>query len=335
MSSVIRRCIQVFVVLTAIVCSFSAQAAYTFVIVTYPGADGTQLWGVNNSGQMLGQAVYNTAPNVNFLYDAQKKTFTTLAPVPGEDNTGMTGINNAGVIVGSAFDSNGIESGLIRNTKGKFTIFSHPGPLDNTEARAVNNRGLVSGYAYDDNMDNYIGFIYDPAHGSYTDLPFVGSPQVIAQGINTSGEVVGSVRLPDQGKYSDYPTGRYGFLRDTYGTITLFQVNGFDTRARGINDSGLITGFFVDANGDTNGYVGTVPNLSFQPLNVPGAIDTFAQAINNSGQIVGFTDNNGFIASLIATNKDQCKAGWQSLSRADGTFFKNQGDCIQYVNTGK
>jgi hypothetical protein len=33
---------------------------------------------------------------------------------------------------------------------------------------------------------------------------------------------------------------------------------------------------------------------------------------------------------------DQCKkGGWESLSRADGSPFKNQGDCIQYVNTGK
>jgi hypothetical protein len=36
------------------------------------------------------------------------------------------------------------------------------------------------------------------------------------------------------------------------------------------------------------------------------------------------------------TNKDQCKnGGWQTLFRANGTRFKNQGDCIQYVNTGK
>jgi len=35
-------------------------------------------------------------------------------------------------------------------------------------------------------------------------------------------------------------------------------------------------------------------------------------------------------------NKDACKkGGWQNLQRADGTRFKNQGDCIQYVNTGK
>lgn len=35
-------------------------------------------------------------------------------------------------------------------------------------------------------------------------------------------------------------------------------------------------------------------------------------------------------------NKDACKnGGWQGLSRADGSGFKNQGDCIQYANTGK
>jgi len=38
----------------------------------------------------------------------------------------------------------------------------------------------------------------------------------------------------------------------------------------------------------------------------------------------------------VPSSKDQCKdGGWQSLSRVDGTLFKNQGDCIQYVNTGK
>ncbi len=35
-------------------------------------------------------------------------------------------------------------------------------------------------------------------------------------------------------------------------------------------------------------------------------------------------------------NKDACKGGgWQNLRRADGSGFKNQGDCNQYANTGK
>jgi hypothetical protein len=44
----------------------------------------------------------------------------------------------------------------------------------------------------------------------------------------------------------------------------------------------------------------------------------------------------GVCAGAVADNKDQCKNdGWKTLFRANGTSFKNQGDCIQYANTGK
>jgi hypothetical protein len=37
-----------------------------------------------------------------------------------------------------------------------------------------------------------------------------------------------------------------------------------------------------------------------------------------------------------ATDKNQCKeGGWDSIFRSSGGVFKNQGDCIQYVNTAK
>lgn len=36
-----------------------------------------------------------------------------------------------------------------------------------------------------------------------------------------------------------------------------------------------------------------------------------------------------------ATDKDACKAGgWKYFQRADQSLFKNQGDCVSYVNTG-
>jgi hypothetical protein len=38
----------------------------------------------------------------------------------------------------------------------------------------------------------------------------------------------------------------------------------------------------------------------------------------------------------VATTKDACKnGGWQSARRADGSTFKNQGQCVSYVETGK
>lgn len=51
----------------------------------------------------------------------------------------------------------------------------------------------------------------------------------------------------------------------------------------------------------------------------------------------GFIPAAKFTATYpVSTSADACKNdGWQSLARADGSLFKNQGDCIQYVNTGK
>ena len=52
-----------------------------------------------------------------------------------------------------------------------------------------------------------------------------------------------------------------------------------------------------------------------------------------------FTNFNELVVEgCVATpaDKDDCKdGGWESLFREDASPFKNQGDCIQYVNTGK
>ena len=54
---------------------------------------------------------------------------------------------------------------------------------------------------------------------------------------------------------------------------------------------------------------------------------------------LGYAGNSvtyNFEPYRVATTVDDCKnGGWQNVKRADGSSFKNQGDCIQYVNTGK
>ena len=60
------------------------------------------------------------------------------------------------------------------------------------------------------------------------------------------------------------------------------------------------------------------------------AVDTLSLGID------GDTVTYDFEPYESPTSRDQCKnGGWQTLRRADGSTFKNQGDCIQYVNTGK
>jgi hypothetical protein len=60
------------------------------------------------------------------------------------------------------------------------------------------------------------------------------------------------------------------------------------------------------------------------------AYDVYTDLFNFNGTTYDFEPYE------VATSKDQCKnGGFATVKRADGSAFKNQGDCIQYVNTGK
>ena len=317
MKSVMHRCIHLFLVLAGIACSFPAQAAfavYEFKTVDYPHAVSTQLWGINNAGQIIGEALFIGQPTLSFLYNPQNGVFTSLPPVPGEVESdtvsnGFIGINDPGVVVGSTSFDGVTQSGVILHTNGTFTFFPHPGwPI--TIARAVGNSGLVTGYATNLDNSDFIGFIYNPASNTFID--FLESPQTIAQGINASNQVVGSAFFFPNGVYAGSPPGQYAFLRESGGAITLFRVNSSRTRARGINDFGTIAGFVTVPPGVASGFVGTLAGLpgpgqnipDADLLNVPGAVDTFAQAINNAEQVVGAWDDgnpNGFQHGFIAT----------------------------------
>ena len=57
-----------------------------------------------------------------------------------------------------------------------------------------------------------------------------------------------------------------------------------------------------------------------------------AFGINDAGQIVGIGVHNGLDRPFLLTpaRKDLCKnSGWENFG------FKNQGQCIQFVETGK
>lgn len=303
-----NRVFYAFLLLGGIACAFPAQAAYVYTIFDYPGAVTTSAFGVNNQGRIVGNASVDGITTISFVYDAKKKVFTVLPNFPGL-NTVALGINEPGVTVGSVDDSTTfIQRGFILD-KGAFTIFDNPGSQFFTVGRAINNRRLVCGYADTDGGNTVSGFIYDPKRNSFVN--FLPSPFfTIAHGINNRGDVVGSVILATDGAYPGSPAGTYGFLRRESGAITLFRVNGASTRARGITDSGVITGF-VGASG-FSGFVTTLaPGAGFQALTIPaadllnapgGGISTVPEGINNSRLIVGvWTDATGVLHGFLAT----------------------------------
>jgi probable HAF family extracellular repeat protein len=317
MQSVMRRCIQIFTVLAAITCSCAVQARYDVAIVDYPNATLTEFFGINDSGQVVGDAGFADGSVRGFIYDLNTGVFTDLPPLAGFSYPSAGGINQNGVIVGIADDDISANSvGLILDTNNVYTVFSHPG-WDNTFPRGINSSGLVTGYSQQNGPPIYAlytGFIYDTTNNSFVDIFFLGSISTVAQGINDLGVVVGSANLPRGGAYGNSPPGDYGFLRDANGGIALFRMSNSQnwSRARGITNAGRVTGTVSDRNGNHDqGYVvDLVVHPGFQVVNLtraeifsaPGATDTIPQAIDDLGRIVGIAYNadesqHGFIAT--------------------------------------
>lgn len=64
-----------------------------------------------------------------------------------------------------------------------------------------------------------------------------------------------------------------------------------------------------------------------------GGVGTFRL---DAGCWAGFKPSLKVTAGNPPSSANQCKnGGWQNFTRANGSTFKNQGDCMQYVNTGK
>jgi hypothetical protein len=296
-----RRFIELLLMLVGIACSLPALAGYVFASIDYPGQADTQVFGVNSSGQVVGNGL--DAGGVPFSYDSKKGSYTSIAPAAGYVATGVIGISESGAMVGGVTDAAGDEIGFVRSKNGVFAFFADPDCAD-SQARAINNSGLVSGFGYGGcSASDSEGFIYDSASNTLT--LFLPSPQTIVHGVNSQGQVVGSVPLGAGVACTGCPAGTYGFLRAAKGAITYFRVNGEDTTARGITDSGLVTGAVSGM-----GYVTTLAGLPYESIGIPaaqllaypGALTTTPEGITNAGDIVGiWSDAAGDLHGFIAT----------------------------------
>jgi probable HAF family extracellular repeat protein len=225
-------------------------------------------------------------------------TFTTLS-VPGAlpHTTDAVAINDSGQIVGFFTDSTGNHGFLYTN--GVFTTL--PGL-----ATGINNEGQIVGVV---SLlgDCNCGFL--DTNGVFSTIDFPGSLATEPLGINSAGQIVGSVYFNNFGNVSSFIDTNGRFTRITLPFSYLFD------EGQGINDSSQIVGSYFTATGG-HGFLDS--NGVFSSINVPflGAYGTYAYGINDSGQIVGlFTTNtstplNGFLdTGGVYTTIDQWQRG--------------------------
>ena len=128
---------------------------------------------------------------------------------------------------------------------------------------------------------------------------------------------------------------------------SFFQIvpvpNSTSTTVFGINDSGIITGSWLDASGLEHGYVGPASGTSytsFDDPNSPGP-GTEPRAINNNGYITGFSDSqSGATTGDIPFERDPggniteiTKKGKLLNYLAQGINNKNNEFAASYVNS--
>ena len=129
------------------------------------------------------------------------------------------------------------------------------------------------------------GFLRDKK-GVFTTIDHPDSPLgTAALDINNRGQIVGT--------YADAEETTHGFLLDK-GVFTTIDFPGSSfTEAVGINGRGQIVGFYLDAEGTIHGFLRDRGRGArrdegvFTTIELPGALATSADDINNRGQIVG------------------------------------------------
>jgi len=309
-TSIAFRCIPPLLLTMLMLCALPAHAQYSFQKVSFPGAIFDQVFGINNSGKVVGLTLTDDGADIfGFVYDMKRDEYT---PIP--ELRAVLGISHSGVMAGTVLDGAGVSVCVSRDRKGVVTPFFPPvasaDPATSCISRGINATGKVSGY--ERGATGFIGFVHDPKKGTFEEfLPTAPNELTIAQGINAKGQVVGNVRYRDADRvYPGSPPGRYGFRRETDGSVKFFTINGdLSTAARGISESGLVTGFFADG-GTFKGWVSKVPkDPGFEDIGVsadqvvyaspcdPDAVspgsdyvlftDVFADAIRNDGVVAG------------------------------------------------
>ena len=220
-------------------------SAGTYTNVDYPGAQYTYPNGINDLGQIVGSWY---PPDSGFLYDVQTQTFTIINR-PLASGTYPFAINNAGTIAGSFFHV--AQHGQNSKWFGFELVGSQyhnisPPNAQSTFVVGVAASGKAVGYStYASSLSN---FFYD--RGRYKDLPLPFEAPV--NGINPAGNAV-------VGYYTPSPGITAGFLYQNNIVTTLQFPGSTNTRAFGINASGEVVGYFVDANNIYHGFTWAPP----------------------------------------------------------------------------
>jgi hypothetical protein len=295
--------------------------------------------GINDKGQIAGSLLTQEGSEIPVFIDADGSLTPIELPVPTTSGQ-ATGINNNGLVSGvfsqptsdeepeppekpeppeepappngeqpQAHGANGAVGddaeviGLSflwdANSRSLGTIYGIPDAIS-TSGFKSNDAGIVVGQVQGE--ESTVGFILQP-DGSLTTFAVPNTVSTFVGGMNNGNVVVGAFTLE-----SGDEAFRFGFIRNTDGTFTAFNVpdengNALWTSADDINDAGDIVGLFRPEATEafSQGFLRKADGQFFL-INIPDAVESRFTDINNLGQISGLvSDEGGLFLPLILT----------------------------------
>jgi len=268
----------------AIAATSAGAAGYTVTPFNGPLAN-TQLFDINNAGDIVGQSFDATSSQAFLVHNG---VVTTISGPQGSLGTTAYGLSENGVIVGSYFNTWVTDPGTGQQFAGPSYGFIYAGGSYTTflpsgaaasEVRGVSPDGRYVAGLYDDGTGTELGFVFDRLTNAFTTTSPPDSLLGLMQGINANGIAVGNDLYAG--------IGRAGVTYDiATGARTETFLDGYHaTSFRDINASGVIVGFAQSSNTSLVGIVGKPGSFEFISMD-PNAF-TFIEGVNDAGWFVG------------------------------------------------
>jgi len=259
----------------------SQDLSLKFKNVKFPGASGTDAYGINNSGLIVGQYYINGVATHGFVLDHGEGTDIDD---PNGSDTLCRNINSLGDIVGAYTKPDGNNSGFLF----KDDVFTNIAPAALSAASGINDKGEIVGSEADCDFCQQHAFLWKNNQFHQLDVP--GAQYTGATGINNDGVI--AIIAPDNNNHFHsylYRKGKY----------TELKVPGaFETFIAGINNNGDLVLSWDDKQQNTHGAIRH--KGKFYTFDFKKNVQTFGFGINDNNAIVGSYFGTGGSGSFKA-----------------------------------
>lgn len=305
-------------IVTSILTTNTSALNYKLEDLGTLGGNMSIAYGINDSGQVVGESKTSEGYRRGFLYS--NGTMSDIGALVNESVA--YSINNSGQITGWAYVSGDTiyhaflyENGIMRDlgTLGGLTSIGY----------CINNNGQIVGSSIPYNYIWEYAFLYE--NNVMSNLGVLGSgAESVAYGINDYGQIAGCSQT--QGNFV-----ARAFLYENGLMIDLGTFGGQMSCATGINNSGQIVGCAYYS--DTIYHAFIYENNVMYDIGTLGGTNSYAEEINESGDIIGTsaTENNEWHAFLYTNGimydlNDlliQSQSGWRIIEVFDIDNFGN------------